>query len=75
MKNKTTFGTITHLTHREASEICVMIGAELANELADGAITHEQIRDELSQCASECGNGHTDDFFVDKVVAALVTRK
>lgn len=57
-----------HLSVREENEICVSIAGELSEEIENGKATHQQIREYLKECVAMYGIGHTDDFFVEKVV-------
>lgn len=63
--------TTNHLSIREENEICVMIAGELSDFVYDGKITPHQIREALKQTVATYGIGHTDDFFVGKVLTLL----
>lgn len=49
------------LSVREENEICVAIAGELVDDIENGRVTHQQIREYLKECAAMYGNGHTDD--------------
>jgi hypothetical protein len=63
--------TQAFLSHREELMIGVSIASELIDLIQDRKICPSEIRTALREVVEEEGIGHTNDFFVERVVARL----
>lgn len=62
---------IATLTHREETEIGVMIASELIDYVFDGKLTPSKIRETLRQVVREIGNAHTDEHLASLTIQRL----